>query len=135
MAEDVVEGLAVSGALLAWPVVQALADRLDVMQALAARCGLRADSRTVEIRELLEGLIARAGARVDASTRVQLEDLPQAEAGLVDTATAAERLGLTEDTVRWHCRQGRFAKVAIRRGGRWWIPVADVEAHARGNND
>lgn len=135
MAEEIIEGVAVSGGLLGWNVIADTRDRLMLFRKILPQCNAHPDARTHELIQLYNDMLARAGARADASTRVRLEDLPQAGDGLVDTATAAGMLGLTSDAIRWHCRTGQFAKVAIKRGRGWWIPVADVEAYARRNDD
>ncbi|WP_280484154.1 helix-turn-helix domain-containing protein [Nocardia farcinica] len=104
---------------------------LDALERLAAARGARLSPRLVELRR---GLSALAEIRVSARADVRIGVAEVAEAltvdmGAVDTATAAQALGITPDGVRYLCRSGRLP--AYRRAGRWWINAAELHAVAR----
>ncbi|WJR67660.1 helix-turn-helix domain-containing protein [Neorhizobium sp. CSC1952] len=47
---------------------------------------------------------------------------------LIDTATAAERFGMSSDTVRWLCESKGFGE---KRGGRWMVSLSALQAYKR----
>ncbi|WP_285033873.1 helix-turn-helix domain-containing protein [Mycolicibacterium sp. lyk4-40-TYG-92] len=79
-------------------------------------------------RKLEEFIASRVESRVDATTRPMADWMANAQ--LMDSTEAAERLGLTPGAVRKACRSGRLQGVARKELGRWMIPAADVEMGA-----
>ena len=69
------------------------------------------------VSDLLELKAALGG---DAATPT-VEDL-------IDTATAAERFGMSSDTVRWLCEAKGFGE---KRGGRWMVSLSALQAYKR----
>lgn len=64
---------------------------------------------------------------VDAETPpVDPDDLVQPGPRHVDLAAAAKQLGWRPDTLRWHCRRGRFG--AVKKGGRWFVDAGELAA-------
>lgn len=129
--ERVVEVAGVSGVMISRRVAAQIVDVVDVLEELLRR---RSGALPESIRELRQELEyhsrTRAGPRVNASTRIDSEALPHDSTAVVSAATAAGRLGLSQDAVRWHCRRGCFKPVAFQKAGRWWIPEEDVNAVA-----
>jgi hypothetical protein len=102
---------------------------LERLERLAVHRGSPIEASVVRVKRELTQYLTRVATRADARTRV-----PFGVAGnddFVDIATAAQRIGISEDALRLACRSGRFAGVAQRHNGRWQIPAADVAADAR----
>lgn len=110
----------IDGILLGRDTAVDLLEALDLLATLAKQRGARLPGRIAALRHDLAEIGSRADSR--ASVRKVTEELESAhhELGLVDVATAAERLGITKDGVRDLCRREKLA--AMRPGGRrWWI--------------
>jgi hypothetical protein len=102
----------------------AAADLVGVIDALALRCApLVLSRRLVKLRNQLIECCTYANTHADVSTEgVEPEDVLSFQPDeIVDSKTAAQRLGISEAGVRWHCRQGQFMDTAKQINGRWWI--------------
>ena len=84
--------------------------------------------------QLAKCVATRENARVDTNTRISYDPrvLAVDRNAVMDTDTAARRLNMTADTVRWHCRKQHLQREKV--GGRWWISVASVDEFAEGRN-
>jgi hypothetical protein len=80
----------------------------EVQQALAEECARGGDSRQRELE---------AAGVVDV--------LAFDGQAVIDTATAAELLGITPSGVTFKCREGQLA--AVKRGRQWWPYMAAVQ--------
>lgn len=99
---------------------------LDQLDRLAAPRGMRLSNRLSGIRRELATCTSRADIPGHASNAAAYAlDGPSFELSVVETATAAEQLGITADAVRWLCRRGQL--IAVRTGGRWWVSVRSLE--------
>ncbi|WP_064255534.1 helix-turn-helix domain-containing protein [Rhodococcus sp. HS-D2] len=113
------------------PVARELLDALARLEQLAHDRGFTLAPHIHRIRADLAAALAVVTTDDRASTSVPdlLGDLLfRHDAGLVDTATAAQRLGITPGGVRDLCRRGRLP--AVRRHGRYWITTDDLDALA-----
>lgn len=102
---------------------QPLPTRLAAIQLSLTRC---IDSRDASGKFAGQTFSTRVHASADGPAVL---DVSHSTAGVVDTATAAEMLGIKEDSVRYLCRRGRFD--SVKPGGRWLITAESVERRKR----
>lgn len=123
---------AVSGVLLTPDDAEFLARALDEFGRVLAERGSRPTPRLENLQHRLSRVCTRVSGRdtpVGARTSAGQPD-SGVEIGyeLIDTARAAEILGVTADGARYLARSG--ALPAVRAGGRWVYPAAAVVARA-----
>lgn len=110
------------------PAARELLSALDALDRLARPRGQRLSPPLAAIRRELTTCITRVHTPADASPNdVAAQLLSHSESMTIDPATAAARLGLTPDGVRWLCRHGHLT--AIRHRGRWYIDHPSVETY------
>lgn len=116
------------GAVLSTEAAREVVAALDQLDRLAAPRGMRLSERLTAIRRELVACASRAGTPVTASAN-DIAGLLLSESNLmsVDTATAAENLGITTDGVRWLCRRGHLTAVRLR--GRWLIEPGSLQTY------
>ncbi|WP_254704614.1 helix-turn-helix domain-containing protein [Rhodococcus pyridinivorans] len=113
------------------PVARDLVDAIGRLEQLAHDRGFVLAPHMHRIRADLATALSAVTTDGRASTSVPdlLGDLLfRRDTGLVDTAAAAQRLGITPGGVRDLCRRGRLP--AVRRHGRYWITTDDLETLA-----
>ena len=115
--------LVLNAADVAWFV-----SALEFLEKLAIRARMGLPPSVAATKNVLAQHLSRVGGRADATPRPVVSRVVDPEDEWIDTATAAEHLGLTEEAVRKACRTGRFTGVARKHHGRWCIPQADIEA-------
>lgn len=115
------------GVLLSESAAREVAAALDVLARLAAPRGQQLSQRLEVIRRELSSS-ARGGTHGGVSAEgVAGQAVTELEVSVVDTATAAQVLGITPSGVTWMCRRGHLR--ATRQGGRWLIDTAGLRAH------
>jgi hypothetical protein len=102
---------------------------INELGALAARNGGYLPVALVGVRNAIAGSITHAATGADTRAPVDSAplDLPLNSNAVVDTATAARRLGVTPNGIRWLCQKGRLD--ASHRAGRWWITTESLDAY------
>jgi hypothetical protein len=98
---------------------------LEFLEKLAIRARMALPPAVAAQKSALTQHLSRVGGRVDTTTRPITELDSHTE---IDASEAAERLGISADAMRKACRSGRFGGVARKHHGRWFIPLADIEA-------
>ncbi|TDX77735.1 helix-turn-helix protein [Neorhizobium sp. R1-B] len=73
------------------------------------------------IDRIVSGLLELKAALGGDTAAPPVEDL-------IDTATAAERFGMSSDTVRWLCEEKGFGE---KRGGRWMVSLSALQSYKR----
>lgn len=101
---------------------------IDALDAVGRKGGGVLGREVAKLRnELAECVSTRVDTRVGVSAEVPaaLAVLALDVNAVVDTKTAARRLNMTADGVRWHCRRGTLERTKIQ--GRWWITTASID--------
>lgn len=106
---------------------------LSLLEELVKRRGHPPVVSLDEKKQTLTAFLRRVDGRADTTMRPDSAALAHDSDidVLLGTEEAAGVLGLSADAVRKACRSGRFAHLARRSGGRWWIPrsaLAEVAA-------
>lgn len=101
---------------------------LAMLEQLVARAGHPPVPSLGEKRRVLAEFVGRVDGHADATTRPGSGALAHDSDidALLSTEEVSSMLNVTADAVRKACRTGRFAYVARRAGGRWWIPRSAV---------
>jgi hypothetical protein len=117
---------AVDAVLVPHQAAAYLVKLIDYLIELGRREGGAPSADLVEIRNALV-VSARVTTRADTRTNAAVAQsvLHLAADACVDTADAAETLGITPDTVRWHWRKGNLE--GRKMGRQLVITVASVE--------
>lgn len=108
----------------------AAADVVAAIDALALRCAPQVLSqRLVVLRNDLIRCITRVTTQFGTSAEVDsaADVLALDPRDLIDTETAAKKLNITGDGVRWLCNNERLA--ATKKAGRWWIDPASIDLY------
>lgn len=115
------------GVLLSRQAAREVLAALDLLGRWALPRGQRLSPRLAAIRDALVRC-ARDGTRADVSDRDREGATPAHwDQRVVDTATAAQRLGITPGGVAYLCRNGRLT--ATRTGGRWLIDTDSLRSY------
>jgi excisionase family DNA binding protein len=122
----IVAGLDEHTSRLMVAVCDALGDKIN-------RAGGCLPPEVIEARNGIADAITRARTRVGASSEVSIVPMPLAlnPIAVVDTATAAQQLGMTDDGVRWLCRTGRLT--ATKTGRQWWVTTESIAEYLAQN--
>lgn len=105
---------------------------LDHLVKYSKRAGCVVPPSVPRVRsELQTFLESHADSLADATTRPSSVSVLHPDGEWIDTEEVARMLGVTAGAVRKACRQGRFAAIARRHRGRWWLPAAAVEGTDR----
>lgn len=100
---------------------------LNMLTVTADRAGFTVPSSIPPVHQALQGFLdGRAGGSGGATTEPVVLALPDSDGQWIDAEEVARMLDVTVDAVRKSCRQGRFAIVARKHRGRWWIPADSV---------
>jgi hypothetical protein len=108
-------------------------DLVGVIDAVALRCAPQVLSgRLVALRKRLIECCTYAKTNADVSTEAAETDdlLSFDQDAAIDSKAAAQRLGISEAGVRWHCRKGRFMDTSAQTNGRWFISRDAVDQYA-----
>ena len=101
---------------------------LDALDRLARPQGQRLSESLHAIRRELLTCITRVETPENAGTDdVAALLLSESAVMGLDTTTAAGRLGITTDGVRWLCRRGHLD--AVRHRGRWLVDVPSLDRY------
>ncbi|GAB3216788.1 helix-turn-helix domain-containing protein [Mycolicibacterium hippocampi] len=134
MAQDDVAEL--RGVALSYKAAQDVVAALDTLESLAADRGALLQ---LPLQQLRRDLRCHSQSHVDPHVDARTEVVAGVAAtldldpGVIDVKTAASALGLTEAGVRYLCRKGRIQ--ANSRGGRWWIPADELQAHVEARKE
>jgi hypothetical protein len=113
--------------LVSHETVTELVKYLDLLAVLARQRGATLPAKLWDLHTELAEISTRVTTRVASQKVTAALELGQSELGLVDTATAAGRLNIAEDSVRDLCRRKRLT--AMRIDGRWWISDESIRAY------
>ncbi|MEA2699247.1 MAG: hypothetical protein QOI66_3518, partial [Myxococcales bacterium] len=103
----------VDGVLLSRDTLSDLVKALDLLATFAVEKGAQLPARLTKLRVELADCATRVITRDASRTVTAALEFGHAELGLVDTATAAELLEISEDGVRDLCRRRRLAAMQI----------------------
>lgn len=118
------------GVLLSEAAAREVAAALEHLERLAAPRGQQLSDRVRAIARELASSGSRDVTRLDTRARpLETQSLGEWELSAVDTAAAAQELGITPGGVAWLCRNGRLT--ATRVGGRWLVDTASLRTYER----
>lgn len=117
------DGMWIDAAEVAW-----FAAALDTLVKFAGRAGCVVPPSVRPMREQLQTFLdGHAGGGVDATSGLSPGAVFDSDGQWIDAGEVADMLDLTASAVRKACRTGRFAGVARKHRGRWWIPTECVD--------